>query len=207
MSLPPPPPAPDPPPIPPPPGNEPDPIHAVAIARPSRSPLVVGIALVVAFFGIGALIWSWATRPAVCGGANVSSERFGYCITAPPDWRLAEPVAGEPPADQLFRPTGDTTLMIQAVETGRDLPAYADDVRRSQTDNGLRTEEMQSLTVAGVDALEWDATLGTSGAVKARTVVFEREGVAWRLELADSAQAFDAHVADLAQMLRSWQFR
>jgi hypothetical protein len=168
---------------------------------------VVGVLLVVALFGTGALLWSWATRPAICDDANVSSERFGYCITAPPGWRLAEPVDEEVPTDQLFRPDGDTTLMIQAVETGRDLPAFADDVRRLQTDNGLNTEEMRTLTVAGVDALQWDATLRSSGTVRARTVVFLRDGIAWRLQFADSTNAFDAHVGDLARMLRSWQFR
>ena len=159
MSLPPPPPAPVPPSIPPPPGREPEAIPSVPDARPSRAPLAIGILLVVAFFGDGALLWSWATRPALCHDANVTSERFGYCITAPPGWRWPSRSAGELPADQLIRLDGDTTLMIQAVETGRDLPAYADDVRRLQTDNGLHTEEMRSLTVAGVDALEWDATL------------------------------------------------
>jgi hypothetical protein len=169
--------------------------------------LVVGVLLVAALFGSGALLWSWATRPAICDDANISSERFGYCITAPEGWRLAEPVAGQLPADQLFRPDGDTTLMIQAVETGRDLTAFADDVRRLQTDSGLNTEEMRALTVAGVDALQWDATLASSGAVQARTVVFERDGIAWRLQFADSAKAFDEYVDDLALMLRSWRFR
>ena len=163
--------------------------------------------LVVGFFGTGAFLWSWATRPALCQDANVTSERFGYCITAPPEWRLTEPVGGELPTDQLVRVDADTTLMIPAVATGRDLPAYADDVRRLQSDNGLHTGEMRSVTVAGVDALEWDATLGSSGAVRARTVVFERDGVAWRVQFADSSKAFDAHAGDLAQMLQSWQFR
>ena len=207
MSLPPPPPAPVPPQIPPPPGHEPGAIPSVPDARPSRAPLAIGILLVVAFFGTGALLWSWAARPALCHDANVTSERFGYCITVPLQWRVAAPVGGELPADQLIRLDGDTTLMIQAVETGRDLPAYADDVRRLQADNGLNTQEMRSITVAGVDALQWDATLASSGAVKARTVVFERDGVAWRLQFADSAKAFDAHVGDLAEMLRSWRFR
>ncbi len=85
---------------------------------------MVGVLPVAALFGSGALLWSWATRPAICDNANISSERFGYCITAPEGWRLAEPVAGQLPADQLFRPDGDTTLMIQAVETGRDLTAF-----------------------------------------------------------------------------------
>ncbi|MEO8424167.1 MAG: hypothetical protein ABI595_09705 [Actinomycetota bacterium] len=175
--------------------------------RPSRVPLVVGVLLVAAFFGTGALLWDGATRPAICDEANITSERFGYCITAPPGWRLAEPVGEELPADQLFRPEGDTTLMIQAIETGRDLSAFAEDVRRLQTDNGLDTEEMRALTVAGVDALQWDATLGSSGVVKARTVVFLRDGIAWRLQFADSTKVFDEHVRDLARMLRSWQFR
>lgn len=167
---------------------------------------MVGVLLVAALFGTGVLLWSWASRPALCDDANIRSERFGYCITAPSGWLLAERVGEELAADQLYRPGGDTTLMIQAVETGRDLPSFADDVRRLQTDNGLNAGEMRMLTVAGVDALQWDATLGSSGAVRARTVVFERDGIAWRLQFADSAKAFDAHVGDLARMLRSWQF-
>jgi hypothetical protein len=207
VNLPPPPPAPAAPSIPPPPEPHPASGPADVEPEPSRAPLVVGILLVAALFGTGALLWSWANRPAICDDANISSERFGYCITTPPGWRLAEPAGEDPPADQLFRPDGDTTLMIQAVETGRDLPAFADDVRRLQADNGLKNEEVRTLTVAGVDALRWDATLGSSGAVRARTIVFLRDGIAWRLQFADSAEAFDAHVDDLARMLRSWQFR
>jgi hypothetical protein len=169
--------------------------------------LVVGALLVVALFGTGALLWSWAAHPAPCDDATVGSERFGYCITVPTGWRVADPVDGQLAADQLYRPDSDATLMIQAVETGRDLPAYTDDVRRSQTDNGLNTEETRTITVAGVDALQWDATLGPSEAVRARTVVFERDGIAWRLQFADSTKAFEVHVGDLARMLRSWQFR
>jgi hypothetical protein len=206
VSLLPPPPVPDPPTIPPPP--EPGPASAAGdIEAPSRGPLVVGVAVIVAVLGTGALLWSWAARPARCDDANVSSERFGYCITAPPGWRLAEPADEAPPADQLFRPDGDSTLFIQAIETGRGLTSFAEDVRRLQADNGLDTEEMQRLTVAGADALRWDATLGSSGNVRARTVVFERGGVVWRLQFADSAEAFDEHVGELGQMLRSWQFR
>jgi hypothetical protein len=207
VNLPPPPPAPAAPSIPPPPEPAPASVPATVEPGPPRTPLVVGILLVAALFGTGALLWSWANRPAICDDANISSERFGYCLTTPPGWRLAEPVGEDLSADQLFRPDGDTTLMIQAVETGRDLPAFADDVRRLQADNGLNNEEVRTLIVAGVDALRWDATLGSSGAVRARTIVFLRDGIAWRLQFADSAKAFDAHVDDLARMLRSWQFR
>ena len=117
-------------------------------------------------------------------------------------------IGDELPADQLFRPDGATTLMIQAVDTRRDLRAFADDVRRLQTDSGLDVEErIRSLTVAGVDALRWDATLGASGDITARTVVFARDGIAWRLQFADATEAFDESVGDLDRMLGTWQFR
>jgi hypothetical protein len=165
------------------------------------------VLLAVAVFGVGALLLTWANRPAICDGANVTSERFGYCITVPDGWRLAEPVGEQLPADQLFRPDGATTLMIQAVDTRRDLRSFADDVRRLQTDNGLNIEEIQPLMVAGVDALRWDATLGASGDITARTVVFTRNGIAWRLQFADRTEMFDENVFDLDLMLRTWRFR
>ncbi len=167
----------------------------------------MGVTLVVVLFVSGGALWTWANRPAICDDANVSSERFGYCITAPDGWQVAE-IGDELPADQLFRPDGATTLMIQAVDTRRDLRAFADDVRRLQTDSGLEVEErIRSLTVAGVDALRWDATLGASGDITARTVVFARDGIAWRLQFADATDAFDESVGDLDRMLGTWQFR
>ncbi len=160
----------------------------------------------VALFISGAALWTWANRPAICDDANVSSERFGYCITAPDGWQVAE-IVDELPADQLFRPDGAATLMIQAVDTRRDLRAFADDVRRLQTDSGLNVEVIRTLTVDGVDALRWDATLGASGDITARTVVFARDGIAWRLQFADTTEAFDESVGDLDRMLGTWQFR
>jgi hypothetical protein len=166
----------------------------------------VGVTLVVALFVGGAALWTWANRPAICHDANVSSERFGYCITAPDGWQVAE-IGDELPADQLFLLDGATTLIIQAVDTRRDLRAFADDVRRLQTDSGLDVERIRTLTVAGVDAMRWDATLGASGAIRARTVVFARDGVAWRLQFADTTESFDKSVGDLDRMLGTWQFR
>ncbi len=162
--------------------------------------------LAVVLLGGGALLWRWAGQPPICDDANVTSERFGYCITAPDEWRVAE-LADELPADQLFRPDGATTLMIQAVDTRRDLRAFADDVRRLQTDSGLEVERIRTLTVAGVDALRWDATLGASGDITARTVVFARNGIAWRVQFADATEAFVENVGDLDRMLGTWQFR
>ena len=192
--------------VPPPPDTQAD-AESTEEFRPSRVPLVVGSLLFLVFFAGAALVWSWANRPSRCASANVTSDRFGYCITAPPGWQLAELSGQGSAGDQLFRPDGGTTLMIQAVETGRDLRAFADDVRRLQADGNLDTGAFRSLMVAGVDALEWDATLrSSSDPITTRTVVFEQAGVAWRVEFADAAGAFDAHVGDLARMLSSWRF-
>ena len=216
MNLPPPPAAPASPAVPPPPPAIPPPpetetgteAESSEEFRPSRLPLVLGSLLVLVFFGGGAMIWAWANRPSPCAGANVSSDRFGYCIRAPAGWQLAESPTESSAADQLFRTDGDSTLMIQAVETGRDLRAFADDVRRLQTAASLETGTIRSLAVAGADALEWDATLRSeSDPITTRTVVFERSGVAWRVEFSDAADVFDAHVGDLARMLSSWRFR
>lgn len=201
MSLPPP-PIPDPPSIPPPPELRPPDDDT----RPSRTPLVVGVLLAVLLLGGGGLLWSWANQPSICHDASVTSERFGYCITVPEGWRVAD-VGDDLPADQLFRPDGATTLMIQAVDTQRDLRAFAEDVRGLQTDDGLKVEQIRTLTVAGVDALRWDATLGASGDITTRTIVFARDGIAWRLQFADVTDAFDESVADLDRMLGSWRFR
>ena len=206
MSLPPPPPEPDPSSIPPPPELRPPAPSTGDGTRPSRTPLVVGVLLAVMLLGGGGFLWSWANQPPICHDANVTSERFGYCITTPKGWRVAE-VGDDLPADQLFRPDGATTLMIQAVDTRRDLRAFAEDVRGLQTDNGLNVERIWTLTVAGVDALRWDATLGASGDITARTVVFARDGIAWRLQFADATDAFDESVVDLDRMLGSWRFR
>ena len=96
---------------------------------------------------------------------------------------------------------------ITLPEGWRDLRSFAEDVRGLQTDNGLNLERIRTLTIAGVDALRWDATLGASGDITTRTIVFARDGIAWRLQFADVADAFDESVADLDRMLGSWRFR
>ena len=68
---------------------------------------------------------------------------------------------------------------------------------------------------AGPSASRWRAStrcagtrpLGASGAITARTVVFARDGIAWRIQFADATDAFDESVGDLDRMLGTWQFR
>lgn len=188
--------------VPPPPG-----VEAEAPPPVSHVPLVVGLLLAALAFVGAFLIYRWVAAPSACADANVRSDRFGYCITAPPGWRVAEPQGGTLPADELFRPAGDSTLTIQAIETGRDLDTFVDDVRALQRSSGLDTGDVTATTVGGVPARVWDASIATTTqSIDARTVVFERDGVAWRVQFADNADEFDAHVADLARILGSWHF-
>jgi hypothetical protein len=176
-------------------------------AQPSRAPLVVGGLLLVALL-VGALaVWRWASAPAACANANVRSDRFGYCLTAPNGWSEADPTGGQLSADELFRLDASATLTIQAVASPGDIATFAAMLRGAQQKEGSRTGATQTTQVDGVKAVEWDATLNTgSGAIHDRTIVFERAGFAWRVEFADMAESFDRDVADLGRILRSWHF-
>ena len=185
----------------------PPPPEVEAPPLPSPGPLVIGLLLVALVFVGGGLVYRWLAAPSACADANVTSDRFGYCITAPPGWRVAEPQGGTLPADELFRPASDTTVTIQAVETGRDLDTFVDDVRQLQRSSGLDVGSVASTAVDGVSARTWDASFATtSESIEARTVVFERDGIAWRVQFADTVDGFDQHVADLARILGSWRF-
>ena len=187
--------------------QSPPPPEVEAPPPPSRGPLVIGVLLAAAVFVGAILIYRWVAAPSACADANVTSDRFGYCITAPAGWRVAEPQGGTLPTDELFRPASDTTVTIQAVETGRDLGTFVDDVRALQRSSDLEVGSVRSTAVDGVPARIWDASSATtSQTIESRTVVFERDGIAWRVQFADSSDAFDQHVADLARILGSWHF-
>lgn len=201
------------PPLPPPPAERPavppaPEVPEPALAeRPSRAPLVLGMLLVATVFVGAFLVYRWIAAPSACADANLRSDRFGYCITAPAGWKVAEPQGGQLSWDELFRPDGDATLTIQAVETGRDLATFVDDVRSLQQSGGLQIGDVTSFTVAGVAAREWDATTTMAAqSITSRTVVFVRAGIAWRVQFADSTKAFASEVRDLRRVLESWQF-
>ncbi len=204
MNLPPPPGPAEPPKIPP----APEAAGPAGAAPPPRGPLVLGLAIFVGLLVAVGLVWRWAATPATCADADLTSERFGYCIAVPGGWRAADVTGEELPADQLFQPDGNATVMIQAIETGRGLDAFTDDVRRLQQDEGLTPTDVRQTQVDGVEARRWDATLaGGAGTIRARTLVFERDGIAWRIQFADTSSTFDEHVADLSRILESWRFR
>jgi hypothetical protein len=167
--------------------------------------LVVGLLLVAALVGAVIAVWAWLAAPAVCEGRNVRSDRFGYCLAAPEGWRAAD--VPDPATDELFRPDGATTLTIQAVRTPADLETFASLVREAQSDEELRPGEVAPASVDGVDALSWDLELRADrGPIHARTVVFVSDGVGWRVQFADLADAFAEHEAELDAILGSWRF-
>jgi len=174
-------------------------------ARRSRWPLVIGLLLVAALIGVAAAVWAWLAAPSVCEGRDVRSDRFGYCLAAPDGWRLAE--IPDPETDELFRPDGATTLTIQAVQTSADLASFASIVREGQSDDDLRPSEPTAVTVDGVDGLMWDVELvADRSSIRARTVVFVSGGVGWRVQFADTTEAFRDHAAELDAILGSWRF-
>lgn len=213
MSLPPPPGPPEPPAPPEPPGLlgppaiPPAPDEAVP-SGPSRAPLLAGVLLLLALVLGVVLVWRWVTAPARCAGADLTSARFGYCIAVPRGWLVAKVTGETLPTDQLFEPGSGATVTIQAVETARGLDAFADDLRRLQQEAGLEPAEMRSIRVAGVPARRWDATVSSGPqTIQTRTVVFEREGIAWQVQFADADEAFEQDVDALARILESWTFR
>jgi hypothetical protein len=160
---------------------------------------------VAALVGAVAAVWTWLAAPSVCDGRDVRSERYGYCLTAPEGWGVAE--AADQPTDQLVRVDGSTTVTIQAVGTSADLESFASIVREGQSDDQLEPGEVTGVTVDGVDGLMWDTQLAADRTpVRARTVVFVSGGVGWRVQFADAADAFDEHAADLDAILDSWRF-
>jgi hypothetical protein len=177
-----------------------------ATVRRSRRPLVIGLLLIAALVGAVAAVWAWLAAPPPCDGRNVTSERFGYCLSAPEGWRAAD-AAGQP-TDELFRPDGATTLTVQAVRTTADLQTYASLVREGQADAELHPGDVTTTTIDGVQALAWDLDAPSErDPIRARTVVFVSDGVGWRVQFADLTDAFAGHRAELGAILRSWRFR
>jgi hypothetical protein len=160
---------------------------------------------VAALAGAVAAVWVWLAAPSVCEGRDVRSDRFGYCLTAPDGWLVAE--VPDQDTDQLFRPDGATTVTIQAVRTSADLGSFASIVREGQSDDELDPGEASAVTVDGVDGLMWEAELPAERSpIRARTVVFVSGGVGWRVQFADTPDAFDEHVSELDAILGSWRF-
>jgi hypothetical protein len=199
--------------LPPPPGasvEAPPPPPEPGSARRSRMPLLVGFAVLSAMVLIVGSLALWLSAPGRCDNATFTSERFGYCMTAPAGWTAETARVGDTPVDRFLAPDGPTVVYVQAValDQGQDVHAFSDFVRSVAEQSGFTLGQPSEFQIDGVAAVSWDkseAAPTTSGTI-VREVVFVRGDTAWRVQFADTADGFDAHKPTFEEMLGSWHF-
>ena len=203
------------PPMPPPPGSgggdegPPPPDQPGQSGRRATVPVVVAL-LVTVLVGAGAFaVVSWAGSGSGCEAGDFESTRFGYCARTPPGWIAAAAEGEDTPLDRFMVQDGAATITVTAVPLtqGQDLARFEQFVRGYDEDAGARTGAAAALEVDGVEAVAFDVTLeAADGVVRSREVLFTREGVAWRVTLADEQVGFEASARRLEELLDSWRF-
>jgi len=201
------------PPLPPPPGAEPPPAESgtaeVTDERRSAAPVVLAILVTVAVgIGIVALV-SWARDDGSCPAGAFESTRFGYCAVAPAGWVSAAATPDGSSLDRFLVQDASGTITVTAVplEQGQDLARFEQFVRGYAEDAGGRTGASSSLEVDGAEGVAFDVTLeGPDSTLRSREVLLVRDGMAWRITLADEEVGFGASVRQLESMLDSWRF-
>lgn len=191
---------------PPPPGAEPP--HPTPALRSAAAPIAVALVLTLVVAVGGVALVSWARGGAACPDGAFESTRFGYCAAAPAGW-LSAAAEGPETLDRFLVADGAGTLTVTAstLGEGQDLARFERSVRGSVEGAGGVPGEATALEVDGAEGLVFDATLeGPDGTVRTREVLLARDGVAWRITLADEASAFDASVRQLDGMLETWRF-
>jgi len=202
------------PPLPPPPGGgdgggEVDEGGPVQDDRRATVPVISALVLT-ALVGAGAFaLFSWAGGGASCDDGDFESARFGYCVRAPSGW-VSEAAAADAESHDLFLlPSGAATITVTAVPLtkGQDLARFEQFVRGFDEDAGGSAGSSTSLEVDGAEAVAFDVTVDApDGVVRSREVLFTRDGVAWRVTLADDEVGFGSSVRRLDEMLGSWRF-
>lgn len=144
-----------------------------------------------------------------CQGASFVSEAYGYCLDAPAGWEPSA-AADEPSGVDAFRAgEGGTVVYVEAVrlDDGQDLRAFADSMRVSDSMNGFAVTDPVSGTLGGAPSLEWDAvSTQAAGRLVVREIVAVQDGVAWRLQIADSATPDAPDVERARELLATWRF-
>lgn len=198
--------------LPPPPSTEgrpPPPPSDEQPQRPSKVPVVMALMLVGFVSASSFALVSWARSGDACGEADFESIRFGYCTSTPAGWIAAAAQGEDMPLDRFLQQDGSAVITITAVSLtrGQDLARFEQFVRGFDEDVGATTSGSTPLKVDGVDAVAFDSTLeGPDGAVRSREVLFAREGIAWRVTLADEGVGFEASTARLRELLDGWRF-
>ena len=153
---------------------------------------------------------SWARGGGGCESGSFESRRFGYCVRAPSGWTAVAAEGAETPLDRFFVPDGAATITVTAVPLtqGQDLARFEQFVRGYVEDAGATADASRS----------GDRRRGRGGRVRRATrrrrrdrsaraeVLFARDGIAWRVTLADEQVGFDANARRLDEMLESWRF-
>ena len=182
-------------------GVEPEPRHGPAVF------LAIALAVAVA---VGAVVLvSWARGGGGCEPGSFESRRFGYCVRPPSGWTAAAAEGAASPLDRFFVPDGAATITVTAVPLtqGQDLARFEQFVRGYVEDAGATADPSRPVTVDGVEGVAFDVRLeGADGQVRSREVLFARDGIAWRVTLADEQVGFEANVHRLDEMLESWRF-
>lgn len=200
------------PPLPPPPGAAEDSEEAGTPPEPERRATVpVVLALVLTLLvGAGAFaLVSWASGGTGCDDGGFESIRFGYCVRAPGGWTAVAAGGGGSPLDRFQMQDGPATITVIAVPLtqGQDLARFEQFVRGFNEDAGARTGASSAVEVDGAAGVAFDVTLeGPDGVVRSREVLFTRDGVAWRVTLADDEVGFGSSARRLDEMLDAWHF-
>jgi hypothetical protein len=202
------------PPLPPPPGGGGD-GEGEGDGGPSPSerrailPVVLALALTAVVAVAAFAVFSWAGGGAPCEDGDFESVRFGYCVRAPSGW-VSEAAEVDAESHDLFLlPSSAATITVTAVPLtkGQDLARFEQFVRGYDEDAGGRVGSSTPLQVAGAEAVAFDVTVDApDGVVRSREVLFVREGVAWRVTLADDELGFGSSVRRLDELLGTWRF-
>ena len=201
------------PPLPPPPGSEPPPVEPGPTEAPDErratAPVVLAIVVTVAV-GVGVVgLVSWARDGGSCPAGAFESTRFGYCAVAPAGWVSAAATPDGSPLDRFLvqDASGTITVTVVPLEQGQDLARFEQFVRGYAEEAGGRTGAASSLEVDGAEGVAFDVTLeGPDSTLRSREVLLVRDGMAWRITLADEEIGFGASVRQLGSMLDSWRF-
>lgn len=202
-------------PMPPPPGTggggegPPPPEEPEQPERRTTVPIVIAL-LATVLVGVGAFaVASWASGDAGCGPGDFESVRFGYCARTPTGWIAAAAQGEDTPLDRFLLQDGAATMSVTAVSLtkGQDLARFEQFVRGYDEDAGGRTGAASTLEVDGVEAVAFDVTVeGADGTVRSREVLFTKDGVGWRVTMADEDVGFEASLRRLDEFLDSWRF-
>lgn len=188
--------------------GRPPPPHEQPQRRATVS-VVLALMLTVFVAAGGFAVVSWAQGDAACRESDFRSVRFGYCASTPAGWTATAAQGEDTPLDRFLMRAGPAVITVTAITLakGQDLARFEQFVRGYDEGVGASAGRSMSLEVDGADAVAFDVTLGgPDGAVRSREVLFVRDGIAYRVTLADEQVGFEASLKRLSSLLDSWRF-